>query len=468
MKSYEGVVSMNISINNVAMLDIKDFLGDEIKCECKKPHHVSIDRIIIEKDAILKLPEMLRDFQFKKALLIADLHTYEVAGKVAESVLMKEKFPFKKFVFQEQEELVPNEAAVGKLLIQAEKDIDVIVTIGTGTLNDLAKFVSHKIGIPAIIVATAPSMDGFASTGAALIVDNLKTSFECVCPKGIIGDVTILKQAPMNMIIAGFGDILGKYSALTDWKLGKVINDEYYCDVVVKMVTDSMAKCINNIEGIKIREETAIKNLMEALVVTGIAMSYVGNSRPASGSEHHLAHYWEMMFLFEHKKAVLHGTKVGIATIIMAKLSELVAQSKINFEEVIAKINSFDQSQWKENVLEVYQKAAAEIIHINKKEERNSISKRLARINRIQENINEIIDIFKSVPSAKEIKSILKNAGGATRPSQVGIDEHHVVNGIIMAKEVRTRYTILNFLSDLDLLEGFAYVINDELKKEEA
>lgn len=459
---------MNVTINNVAMLDIKDFLGDEIKCECKKLHHVGIDRIIIEKDAISKLPEMLRDFQFKKALVVADLHTYEVAGKVVESVLGEEKFSYKTFIFQELEELVPDEVAVGKLLIQVEKDIDVIVTIGTGTLNDLAKFVSHKVGIPAIIVATAPSMDGFASTGAALIVDNLKTSFECVCPKGIIGDITILKQAPMNMIIAGFGDIVGKYSALTDWKLGEVINDEYYCDVVVKMVTNSMAKCIDNIEGIKTREDIAIKNLMEALVVTGIAMSYVGNSRPASGSEHHLAHYWEMMFLFEHKKAVLHGTKVGIATIITAKLSELVTQSTINFEEAIAKANSFDQNQWKESVLKMYQKAAAEIIHINEKEERNSISKRLARINRIQENIDEIIDIFKRVPSAKEIKSILKHAGGATHPREVGIDEHHVVNGILMAKEVRTRYTILNFLSDLDLLEKFAYEVSEDLKKEEA
>jgi glycerol-1-phosphate dehydrogenase [NAD(P)+] len=458
---------MNITINNIDMLEIKDFLGNEINCECKKPHHVGIDRIIIEQDAINKLPEMLREFQFKKALVIADLHTYEVAGKIVESVLVEEKFSYKKFVFQGKEELVPDEAAVGKLLIQVEEATDVIVTIGTGTLNDLAKFVSHKIGIPSIIVATAPSMDGFASTGAALIVDNLKTSFECVCPKGIIGDVTILKQAPMNMIIAGFGDIVGKYSALTDWKLGKVINSEYYCDVVVKMVTDSMAKCINNIEGIKNRKDIAIKNLMEALVVTGIAMSFVANSRPASGSEHHLAHYWEMMFLFEHKKAVLHGTKVGIATIITAKLSELLAKSTINFEEAIAKANLFDQNQWKESVEKLYQKAAQEIIHINEKEQRNSIAKRLARINTIQENINEIIDIFKSVPSAREIKSILKNAGGASHPSEVGIDEQHVINGILMAKEVRTRYTILNFLSDLGLLEDFAYEVNDDLKKEE-
>jgi glycerol-1-phosphate dehydrogenase [NAD(P)+] len=458
---------MNITRQNLDQFAIEDFLGSEIHCECQKAHHVGIDRILIEKNAIYKLPGCLREFHCKKALVIADLHTDEAAGKLVEAVLADAKFSYKKFVFQAKEDVVPDEAAVGKLLIQVEKDTDIIITVGTGTLNDLAKFVSHKIGIPAIIVATAPSMDGFASTGAALIVDDLKTSFECVCPKAIIGDVNILKQAPLNMIIAGFGDIVGKYSALTDWKLGNMINNEYYCDVVVKMVTDSMEKCINNIEGMKKREDTAIQNLMEALVVTGIAMSFVGNSRPASGSEHHLAHYWEMMFLFEHKKAVLHGTKVGIATIVTAKLSELLAKTDIDFDEAIAKANSFSQTQWQESVEQLYLKAAQEIIHINEQEQRNSITKRVARIHIIQQHIDEITDMIQHVPSAREIKALLKNAGGASHPSEVGIDEHHVMNGILMAKEVRTRYTILNFLSDLGLLEKFAYEVNDDLQQEE-
>ncbi|SFL58803.1 sn-glycerol-1-phosphate dehydrogenase [Pelosinus propionicus] len=458
---------MNITLDTIEHLEIEDFLGNEIHCECKETHRVAIDRILIEKDGIDKLPECLSEFQYKRALVIADVHTNEVAGKQVEAALSKANFAYKKFVFQGEEELVPDEAAVGTLLIQVEKDTEVIVAIGTGTLNDLAKFVSHKTSIPTIIVATAPSMDGFASTGAALIVDNLKTSFECVCPKAIIGDITILKQAPMDMIIAGFGDIVGKYSALTDWKLGKVINGEYYCDVVEKMVTQSMMKCINNIEGMNCRDEGAIKNLMEALVVTGIAMSFVGNSRPASGSEHHLAHYWEMMFLFEQKKAVLHGTKVGIAAVITARLSELVARSTINFDDAINKANSFDQEQWKKSVERLYQKAAQEIIQINEKEQRNSIDKRIARVHIIQENMSEIIDIVKSIPSAREITAILKHAGGASRPREVGIDEQHVINGILMAKEIRTRYTILNLLSDLGILEKFAHEVHNYLIKEE-
>lgn len=66
---------------------------------------------------------------------------------------------------------------------------------------------------------------------------------------------------------------------------------------------------------------------MEALVLTGASMSYAGNSRPASGAEHHISHFWEMVFLFKGKEAVLHGTKVGISTVAVAKLHELLLKT---------------------------------------------------------------------------------------------------------------------------------------------
>lgn len=457
---------MDLTVQNVAKLEINDFLGGKLQCECKKPHSIAMERILIEDGAIQKLPALLKELGLEKALVIADTNTDQVAGAVVETALTDAKFSYKKFVFKVKDDLVPNEEAVGTLLIQVQDDIDVIVTIGTGTLNDLAKFVGYRIGIPTIIVATAPSMDGFASTGAALIVDNLKTSFECACPTAIIGDVSILKEAPLEMIVAGFGDILGKYSALTDWKLATAINGEYYCPVVAKMVTDSMEKCIANMAGFKQKDELAIQHLMEALVLTGIAMSFVGNSRPASGAEHHLAHYWEMMFLFEGKKAVLHGTKVGITTSITAKLSQLLADAgtTIDFEQAIAKAKAFDQEQWKESVQKLYQKAAGEIIKINEKEDRNSITKQLARLEIIQAKLPEIIKILQDVPAPEKITELLQQAGGVVYPSQVGINDETVLHGILMAKEVRTRYTLLNLLSDVGLLHDFAHEVTGNLQ----
>lgn len=454
---------MDLTIENVSELHMNDFLRNDLKCQCGKNHSIALEDVIVEENAIRKIPDLLRKYKFKKVLVVSDEHTYFAAGKFVAETLDKSNFKYKEFIFKIKEDLVPNEEAVGRLLIQIDKDIDAIVTVGTGTLNDLAKFVSHKLKIPSIIVGTAPSMDGFVSNGAALIVGNLKITYDAAVPKAIIGDVNVLKKSPKDMILAGFGDIVGKYSALNDWKLSKIINKEYYCDVTVKMVENSLKKCIDNVEGIKNRESEAIKNLMKALVLTGIAMSFVGNSRPASGSEHHLAHYFEMMFLFGNKKAILHGRKVGVNTIITTKLREMLVNKNIDFDKAVYKAKSFDINKWKDKVNSTFKEAAKGIIEISKKDETTSVPKRLKRIENIKENQEEIKKVLKEVPSTEEIKNILIKAGAPTLPEQIGIKNTSIFNAILMSKEIRTRYTVLSLISDLGLLEEFACEIEKYL-----
>ena len=148
-----------------------------------------------------------------------------------------------------------------------------------------------------------------------LIVDHMKTTYEAQVPYAILGDLAIIRNAPMNMIAAGVGDILGKYTCLCDWAVAHMLNGEYHCTAIEQLVRHSIATVTAGIANAKNRDAAAISSIMEALIYSGIAMSFAGNSRPASGSEHHLSHYWEMMYLFEGKKPVLHGTKVGIGTI---------------------------------------------------------------------------------------------------------------------------------------------------------
>ncbi|MBU3179801.1 sn-glycerol-1-phosphate dehydrogenase [Clostridium psychrophilum] len=458
---------MKLTVQNVGNLKINDFLKGTLDCECGKPHSISLKKVLIKKDAIEKLPEILTELGYKKILLIADTNTYKVAGNKVEDILVKENVNFKKYVYHvEDADLIPNEESIGKLMIEVEKDTDIIVTVGSGTLNDLAKFVSYRLGISCMIVATAPSMDGFASDSSALILDNLKTTCAANCDVAIVGDINILKEAPMDMILAGFGDILGKYSALNDWRISQVINDEYLCEVAYKMASDSLNKCIKNSEGIKNREDIAMEALMEALIGAGIAMSYVGKTRPASGSEHHLAHYWEMMFSFDGKKALLHGTKVGIATVITAKLREILVNSNIDFEIAISKAKKFDQDEWKANVEKLFKRAATGIITLNEKDNLNSIEDKLKRIDIIKEKSDKIISIINGMPTAKEIESILKTVGAPYNPKQVGIDEKDLVNAVLNAKEIRTRYTILNLLWDLGVLEDAANQVKDFVGKE--
>lgn len=453
---------------NLEEFKIRDFLKTKFTCNCGKEHRVDIDNILIEKEAIAFLPSLINQYNFKKIFIIADANTYKVAGEITETALQGNGFDLKKYIFEDEEHLIPDEKAIGKLLIQITSDIDLILAIGSGTLNDLSRYLSYKLSIPYFIVVTAPSMDGYASTVSALIVNDLKTTYTAISPKAIIADINIIKNAPMEMITAGLGDILGKYTSLCDWELGRIINGEYYCETVVNIIRSSIQKCVSNIDGIKNRDNFAIKNLMEGLVLTGIAMSFVGNSRPAAGSEHHLSHFWEMMFLLKGKKAILHGTKVGIATLIITKLYELLVTKTVNFNNAIDKVNSFNQKEWVKCIEKTYKTAAPGIIALEERVQKNSIEKYNKRIQIIKSKWNDIIrTIKKIVPGAKEIKAILQKVDAPVNPLQVGVDSNTILNSIIFAKEIRNRYTVLQLLWDLGLLREFASNINDYFIKEQ-
>jgi glycerol-1-phosphate dehydrogenase [NAD(P)+] len=225
---------------------------------------------------------------------------------------------------------------------------------------------------------------------------------------------------------------------------------------------------VSSIDGIKNRDNFAIKNLMEGLVLSGIAMSFVGNSRPAAGSEHHLSHFWEMMYLLKGKKAILHGTKVGITTLIITKLYELLVTKTINFNNAIDKVNSFNQKEWVRCIEKTYKTAAPGIIALEEKAQKNSIEKYNKRIQIIKSKWNDIIRIIKKiVPNLREIESILQKVDAPINHLQVGIDSNIFLNSVIFAKEIRNRYTVLQLLWDLGLLEEFAlYVCNYFVKEQ--
>lgn len=444
---------MKLNVKNIDKLTIGDLLNKEFDCECGRKHSVYIDKVIIGNGVIDELPWLLREFKLESPFIVADKNTYEVAGSRVERMLSASNINVRSLIYKREHDLVPDERALGEFMLNYDRSRDVIIAVGSGVICDIAKYMSFSLGIPSIAIATAPSMDGYASDCSAFIIDDIKRSIQSSPPKVIIGDVDILKDAPMDMILAGLGDMLGKYSALRDWKLGNIILNEYYCDVVSKLVKTSVDKCVSEIEGYKERDELAIEHLMEGLVLVGIAMSFVGNSRPASGAEHHISHLWEMMFLIEGKEPVFHGTKVGIGTILVNRLAEKLIDSNLNFDILKEEARYFDEQKWCKDIKRLYKKTAPEIITLNKKPYDILIKERLDRLERIEDNWDSIVETINKVPSSQQIECFLNEAGAPTSPQDIGIDNNIIKDTIIYAKEVRQRYTILRLLWDMGLLD---------------
>ncbi len=305
---------------------ISQWAGMEYSCACGKSHKVDIQAIRVGSGVMQELPGILRDLGASHIFLVTDNYTYEAAGRQVEQLLDQAGLAYHKRVFQTETPLVPNEYALGSVLAAMTSQDDMLLAVGSGTLNDVTKYVSARTGVPYVIAATAPSMDGYASTVAPTILDGFKTTLPAVYPAAIVADVDILKDAPMPMLTAGFGDIIGKFTSLADWRLSHQLNGEYYCPEVAGVIEAAVETCAANAKALAQREPQAIQAVTEALILSGLAMGMVGVSRPASGAEHQMAHYWEMDALRRGEEHPLHGNAVGVGTVLAASLYEMAAE----------------------------------------------------------------------------------------------------------------------------------------------
>ena len=339
------------------MNDMKLLLAGIHDCPCGKDHNSPIDFVEIGKDALNTLPAICENY--RHILLVADQNTYAVCGKAVEEILSASITA--KLVYQSGDGVViPDEAAIAQMEAVLQPETDLILGVGSGVINDLCKYVSFFHQLPYYIVATAPSMDGYASTGAAMILKGMKETVSARCPKAIVADTAVLKNAPLEMLQAGYGDIVGKYSCLNDWKLAALLRDEYFCQKVYDITYHETDRVKALAKGILNRDEDAVGALMEALVIVGIAMAYVGNSRPASGSEHHLSHYFEITGILNGEPYLCHGIDVLYSAVATAAVREkLVAAEPGTF--------TFDRNAWEQTIRKLYTASADEVIKLQDK-----------------------------------------------------------------------------------------------------
>ncbi|MGX8835581.1 sn-glycerol-1-phosphate dehydrogenase [Amedibacillus sp. YH-ame6] len=439
----------------VDSFEINDYLGHTFDCDCHREHTTKLEKVVICEDVEKDVLTYLNQHKYQCIYIVEDENTYVAYGKLLEEYLTKSGIVCDHVVLEK--DVVPDEMAVFKILSGMQKKYDFIVGVGAGTLNDLCKFVSYKLVLDYAIVATAPSMDGYASIGSALIIDDLKTTFDCHVPTAIFGDLDVLANAPLDMIKAGLGDIVGKYNCLIDWKVANIINDEYVCQTIIDMVYKSIQEVVDNADGVLKRDKKAVKAISEALIETGMAMGFVGNSRPASGSEHHVSHYWEMKFLFAHKPPVFHGAKVGLATPGILALWKKLVQEDLDFEACKKRIQAFDYTRWEEKVTSCFEGASEGVLALEKKAGKNNIEEACKRLDVIASRWKDIQTLIEQeLPQPEKVVEILKSVEAPYRPDQVGIDKKMVKDSLLLAKEVRVRYGLLQLLWDLGLLEEYS------------
>lgn len=309
---------------------------DEIKakaklCTCGHHQPITVQSILIEAGAIQQLGVGLKGKRFERVVIAADQNTYDAAGRLVEESLFQAGITSSTCLIlpNENNDVVADEQAIIQLMLEASVEhTDAIVAVGSGTLHDIVRFVSHKMQKVFLSVPTAPSVDGFTSKGAPVIIRGQKITIPACAPMAIYADLNVLTHAPQPLIAAGFGDMLAKYTSLFDWKFGHLTAKEPFCQAAEQLTMHSLDECIQYIDEIAAGSEKGVRILITALIQSGLAMLLFGQSHSASGAEHHLSHYWEMEYLRKGKRQLLHGAKVAVACAEISRLYHDIVENK--------------------------------------------------------------------------------------------------------------------------------------------
>lgn len=418
-------------------IDVEQFQGS---CSCKRQHDITVRGIWIESGASEKLYEMLTEGElrdFAAPVIVWDENTKRAAMEALEDVE-----EICESVCLDCEDLHADNHGVEILEETLPEETDLILAVGSGTIHDLCRYVANKWGIPFISVPTAASVDGFVSTVAAMTWNGMKKTMPAKAPLYVFADTDIFSKAPYRLTASGMSDLMGKYIALADWKIAALVTDEYICERTVELEEQALEKTVGLIAGLREGDAKAYEQLMYALILSGIAMQMVGNSRPASCAEHHVSHLWEMGVINEPTDA-LHGEKVSVGLLLVRKRYEEIEDSIRKGTCVLKayhgiEMRLLEDTFGKKGLLE------------STIRENTPDPLELVDPERFQELFPEILKILSRIPSSAELEQLLEEAGCCRSPEQVGIDPRLVPLTLELCPYVRNR---LSFLRMSKLLE---------------
>lgn len=403
---------------------------------------------LLENDALNQLPEAIRSLWGNDARpwLVADDNTWRAAGaevaKILKAAGMEGPAPL---LFPGTPMLHADEGNVNLLLEQFPENV-VPVAIGGGTVNDLVKRASGLRNVSYCCVPTAPSVDGYTSSGAALTASGLKQTLPCPAPLAVVADSGILRNAPPEMFAAGYADLMAKIPAGADWLAADTLGIEAVDPAVWELVQTPLRDNLS--------DPSDVRRVFTGLAATGYAMQLYRDSRPASGADHLVSHIWEMENLCCNGKPVSHGFKVAIGTVTSTALYEALFSLSEQEARRLARpgLDRAGREAEIDALLSIgTYGAATRTIALDKFREGRALAERRELIYRNWETLRK--RILHQLYPLEELTRRLTTAGCPVKPADIQLGREQFLHGIRTAQLIRKRYTVLDLVYELGLLE---------------
>ncbi len=340
------------------------------------------------------------------------------------------------------------------------------IAVGAGSINDIVKMATAQLDRPYQCVATAASMNGYTSAIAAVLSRGVKRTLPAQQAQAVFADVDVLRSAPAHLNLAGFGDLLSKPYSNADWRLSAFVRGVPYEERPAKLLDSAFDSLLGAADSVGKSEADGIELLAATIILSGFTMAIAGTSAPASGGEHLVSHYWDMeQHCHDLPLRGLHGTQVGIATLMSAMLFErLVSLETHDIDPEAAAARVPDASYLDglgarhhgmtpaviEEVraqIEAKQKTGAEL-----RDELEAVKKDWPEIRATLRDI---------LMPAERMRVALACAGAPAKPSTLGVTREHAVRTLSVCREIRGRYVALDLIADLGLLPAWAGAVVD-------
>jgi len=419
-------------------MNLKKILHTLENCPCGKKHTFATEVVEIESGVTARAGEILADAGFpKNVLLVSDENAMAASEGLLES-LAAAGFALKKLIYPDMRYARAEQVREVEALCA---DVAGLIAVGTGSVNDICRVASYNQKKKFCIFATAPSMDGFASDTAPIVENNFKNSLQAEQPSVILADTKILAKAPLELKAAGFGDMIAKYIGIVDWKISNLLTGEYYCDAIADITMQGVKKIVDLADRVCGEDEEAAAGIMEGLILSGLAMKLAGCSRPASGAEHVVSHYWECYKLSRGIWPEFHGKKVGVATVLINRIYHNIADRVIDVDPVA------DATDWDAVMAAFDVSQHADVRKLNNPTITDKVDP--ARLKAIWPEIRRVITEL--LPTDAEMLQMMQKAGAVTEPADVHVSPELLEKGLRYHSYMRYRILLTRLLPMLGL-----------------
>ena len=426
-------------------------------------HYTTFTKVVIVEQRVeRRLADVLDRVAEPGVLaLVFDDNTWRVAGKAAGEALTDAGRPFVPIRLTPRpglDAIVCDDEHIA-LVRQALQEAGArhAVAVGAGTINDIVKMAAFQLGIAYTTIATAPSMNGYTSSIAAILSEGVKTTQPCQAPVAALADPKVMAEAPYRMIASGLGDLYSKPVSNADWRLSHRLLGTTHSDIVMEIVEAGSALLDGVAPRLPARDLDAVERLTGAIMLSGLAMQAAGTSGPASGGEQLVSHFIDMTSIAFGESHDFHGCQVAVGTVAMSRLYERVRAlnpARIDVDALVARHPTW--SDWEPVIQRRFGTLADSVLpHASKMyPSRDAVRDRLRAVVATWEEL--FADVGTTLRTSASLEAELRSAECPTRFAEIDVAPDRAWRALLHCKDIRARYTILHLASELGVLDGFA------------